>query len=135
MGLSRSHLRKPKKFKVRKYYEQLSEKKGELFHLVVEKFVFIMKRYIPDSEKAVIFLMKRVPKSDVDYWGKLRRVSRFVHFTLKGKRCFGGTNLDKIFTWVDASYVVHNDMKSNNGWLMSMVLGITHCILIKKIWT
>ena len=58
---------------------------------------------------------------------------RFVHCSLKEKRCFGVTKLNEIFVWVDASYAVHHDMKSHTGVVMSIVLGITHCILRKKI--
>ena len=47
------------------------------------------------------------------------------------KKLFYNNNLDKIFTWVDASYAVHHDMKSQDGGVMSMVLGVTPCRLIK----
>ena len=55
------------------------------------------------------------------------RILRFVQCNLKGKRAFGAVNLDKIFTWADASYAVHHDMKSHTGGAISMVLGVTHC--------
>ena len=42
------------------------------------------------------------------------------------KKSFGATNLDEIFTWVDASYAVHHDMKNQIGGAMSMGLGVTH---------
>ena len=45
---------------------------------------------------------------------------------------FGTINLYKIFTWVDASYVVHHDMKIQTGSDMSMGLDVTHYIPIKK---
>ena len=70
-----------------------------------------MKRPRPDLETVVDFLTTRASKSDVDDWEKLRRVLRFVHCTLEGKRAFGATNLNEIFTWVDASYAIHNDMQ------------------------
>ena len=41
-------------------------------------------------------------------------------------------SIDEIFTWVDASYAVHQYMKSHTGGVMSMGLGVTQCILIKK---
>ena len=56
---------------------------------------------------------------------------RFVHCTLKEKTCFGAMSLDKIFTWVEESYAVHHEMKSHTGGVMSMGLGVTHCIKIK----
>ena len=57
-----------KLFKVREHVKQLRENKGELFHLVVVKFLFIMKRSRPHLETAVDFLATRVSKSDVDDW-------------------------------------------------------------------
>ena len=47
--------------------------------------------------------------------------------TLKEKRSFRATNLDKIFTWVDASYSVHHEIKSQDGSVVSMVLIVIHC--------
>ena len=35
--------------------------------------------------------------------------------------------LDEIFTWVDASYELHHDMKSQTEGVMYMGLGVTHC--------
>ena len=49
--------------------EKLSENKGEFFHLLVEKLLFIMNSYRPDLEMAVGFLKIRVSKSDVEDWG------------------------------------------------------------------
>ena len=56
-----------------------------LFHSVVTKLLFIMKRSRTDLETAVVFLMTRVSKSDIDDWGELRSILRFVHCTLKEK--------------------------------------------------
>ena len=72
----------------------------------------MMKSSRPDFETSVSFLTMRVSESHVDEWEKLRGILRFVHCTLKEKRYFGATKLDNIFTWVDASYAVHYDMKS-----------------------
>ena len=55
-----------KLFEVREDDKQLSEKKEELFHLMVAKLLFIMKMPRPDLETAVIFLTTRLLKSDVD---------------------------------------------------------------------
>ena len=65
--------------------KQLSEKKGPLFHSVVAKLLFIMKRSRPDLETVVSFLKTRVSKSDVEDWRKLRGILRFIHCNLKEK--------------------------------------------------
>ena len=56
-------------FKVMKDAEQLSENKGDFFHFLVEKLLFIMNSSRPDLEMAVGFLKLRVSKSDVEDWG------------------------------------------------------------------
>ena len=53
---------------VREYDKQLIEKKGELFHLVVAKLLFIMRFLKPGLETIVSFLATRVSKSDINYW-------------------------------------------------------------------
>ena len=57
-----------KLFEVRKDAKQLSEKKGEMWHLVVSKLLFIMNSSRPDLEIVVIFFMTMVLKSDIDDW-------------------------------------------------------------------
>ena len=82
------YLATKKLFEVREDDKQLSENKGELFHLVAEKLLFIMNRSRPDLETAMRFLTMRVLKSFFDDWGKLRRILRFVHCTHEEKNCF-----------------------------------------------
>ena len=89
--------------------------------------LFIMKKSRTDLATSLIFLVIRVSKSGVDGWEKLRTILRFVHCTPKGKRAFGAKNIDKIFTWVDASYAVHHDMEIQTGGEMSIGLGVTYC--------
>ena len=62
----------------------------------------------------------------------MRRILRFVHCTLKEKRCFIATNLDEIFTWVDASYAVRHGINSQNEGVMSMGLVVSSCISSKQ---
>ena len=62
----------------------------------------------------------------------MKSILRFVHCTLKEKICFGATSIDDIFTWVDESYAVHHDMKSQTEGVMSMGLGVTNFRPIEK---
>ena len=78
------------------------------------------------------FLTTRVSKSDVDDWGKFRRTLRFVPCTLKEKRAFGATNINEIFTRVDASYEVYHDMKIQTVVMISMGLCVTRFRSSKK---
>ena len=47
---------------------KLSDTRGELFHSIVAKLVWIMKRARPDIEVAASYLCSRVSKSDKDDW-------------------------------------------------------------------
>ena len=66
--------------------------------------------------------------------GKIEKDIEVCALHSQRKRCFGETRIDKIFTWVDASYVVHHDVKRQTGGVMYIVLGVTHCRLSKKIY-
>ena len=50
----------------------LSDERSEIFHLVVAKLLWVMKRARPDIETAISFLCTRVSRSDECDWGKLK---------------------------------------------------------------
>jgi hypothetical protein len=114
-------------FTVNDKCEQLDEAKSEIFHSVVAKLLFIMKRARPDLEPTISFLMKRVSKSDTDDWKKLKRCLGFVKGTIKDKRILGADSLDTLYTWVDASHAVHTNMRGHTGGIISMGTGMLHC--------
>jgi hypothetical protein len=107
--------------------EQLNDAKSEIFHSVVAKLLFIMKRSRPDLEPTISFLMKRVSKSDVDDWKKLKRCLGFIKGTIEDKRILGADSLDTLYTWVDASHAVHMNMRGHTGGIISMGKGMLHC--------
>ena len=55
-------------FEVREDAEQLNEEKSEIYHSLVAKLLYIMKRARPDIKTAISFLSRRVSKSDMDDW-------------------------------------------------------------------
>ena len=74
-----------------------------------------MKRSRPDLEATVGFLYTRVSKSDEDDWLKLRRAIAFEKGTTHDVRVIGASSLTDIYAWIDASYAVNPDMKSQTG--------------------
>ena len=66
--------------------------------------------------------------------GKIDKDTEVFSLYPQIKRAFGATNLDEIFTWMYASYVLHNDMKSRTGNEMSVILGVTHFRFSKQKW-
>ena len=85
-----------------------------------------MKRVRPDIETSISFLMRRVSKSAVDDWWKLKRVLAYLKNTIDDVRVIGATSLTQILTWIDASFAVHSDMKSHTGGCTSMGIGLVH---------
>ena len=66
-----------------------------------------MKISRPDLDKDVSFLMIRLPKRDVGDW-EIEKDTKVCSLYPKRKKDFGVSNLNEIFTWVDASYGIHN---------------------------
>lgn len=106
--------------------EPLCEKKKVLFHSIVAKLLFLMKRVRPDLEPSVAFLCTRVTKSTIDDWNKLRRVLRYVNQTLDDPRIIGAKIFVDMFVWIDASFAVHANMRGQTGGCMSTGLGVFH---------
>ena len=65
-------------FYVNSNAEQLNAELSEAFHSITSKLGYIMKRGRPNIETTVSFLIKRVSKSDIDDWMKLRRLIGFI---------------------------------------------------------
>ena len=105
---------------------KLCSGKQEAYHSIVAKLLWIMKRSRPDLETAIGFLCTRVAKSDDDDWAKLRRVIAYIKCTIDDVRVIGASSLTNIYTWIDASYAVNPDMKSQTGGTMSLGTGVIH---------
>ena len=90
------------------------------------KILYLVKRARPDIETLVSFLTMRVTKSDTDDWKKLNRGLTFVKNTIKDKRIIGAKKLTDLYTWIDAAYAVHNNMRGYTGGAISMGYGIMH---------
>ena len=58
---------------------------------------------------------------------KIKKNHSLEKCTIEDKRIIGATSLCEIFTWIDAVYAVHDDMKSQTGGVISMGHGVLHC--------
>ena len=105
---------------------ELNEEKSELFHSIVAKLLYERKRARPDVETVVAYICTRVSKSTEDDWVKLRRLLGFIKHTINDIRIIGANSLQKIYTWVNASYDVHEDLKIHIGGAMSMGTGLLY---------
>ena len=104
----------------------LDKKRSDEFHSTTAKLLYLEKRGRPDIETAVSFLCTRVSEPDEHDWKKLKRVLSFLSRTKDDVRIIGCDNLDVLFTWVDAAYAVHHNMRSHTGGSMSFGWGTIH---------
>ena len=68
----------------------------------------------------VSFLCTRVSNPTEEDWGKLQRLLTYLKNTIDMPRIIGASSLNKIITWVDASYATHNDFKVHTGGCVGM---------------
>ena len=110
-------------FEIDETSKPLNDEKQDRFHSVVAKLLWVMKRGRPDLETSVSFLCTRVSCSTEQDWIKLKRALRFLNCTIRDERIIGIDDITKLHTYIDASYAVHNNMRSHTGGLMTLGVG------------
>ena len=110
----------------------LTKDDAEIFHSVVAKLLYVSLRARGDILLAISFLCTRVSKCTKQDQSKVKHVLEYLNGTLHYKYILGADDLKKLYTWVDASYAVHPDMKSHTGGVMSFGLGGFVCKLSKQ---
>lgn len=113
-------------FEISETADKLSEEKSALFHSIVAKLLYLTKRSRPDIETAVSFLRTRVTKCDEEDWKKLIRLLCFLNKTKNDPRIMGADSLKKLYSWIDASHAVHEDMKGHTGGATSFGTGVVN---------
>jgi hypothetical protein len=98
----------------------LNKEGSESFHSVVAKLLYVSLRARMDLLLAIVFLCTRVSKSTKQDQMKLKRVLEYINATMDLEYTLGADDLEKIRTWVNASYAVHPDMKSHTSGIMSL---------------
>ena len=80
----------------------LPEEQAQIFHCTTAQFLFMCARAHPDNRTAVSFLCTSCKEPDVDDWGKLKRVHKYIYVTMHMKFCLSLDNLQTLTLWVDA---------------------------------
>jgi hypothetical protein len=102
----------------------LTEEKAIMFHHNMAKMFFLCKWVRPDIQTAVAFLCTQVKGPDVDDSKKLTQVIKYLHGTLYMPLSLDANNVAK---WrVEASFVLHPNMKSHTGGIKSLGKGTVH---------
>ena len=102
---------------------KLGEYKADYFHHMVAKLLYLGKRGRPDILTAVSFLCTRVKEPDIDDYKKLNRCINYLEGTQDLFLTLGTDGECVVNWWVDASFAVHEDMKSHTGAAMSLGRG------------
>jgi hypothetical protein len=110
----------------------LGEDQKKVFHSVSAKLLYVSIRARVDLLLAIAFLCTRVSKCTAQDQSKLKRVLEYIKGTMDIEYTVGADDLDRLRTWVDASYAVHPDMRSHTGGAMSFGRGGILCKSTKQ---
>ena len=110
----------------------LSEKDRNIFYSVFAWLLYVGKRTRSDLQVAVAFLSTRTLKADVDEWEKFKRLLAYIKGTLNDPLILRSDNTNIVKGWTDASYGVHEDMKSHTGGVMILGLGTVYATSRKQ---
>jgi len=113
-------------FMVNPHSPPLPTSESKSFHHYVAKLLFLCKRARPDIQTAVTYLSSRVKAPKIDELMKLRRVMRYLRATRDLPLTLGADAVVQAGWRVDASFGIHDDMKSHTGVIMSLEKGAVY---------
>jgi hypothetical protein len=93
------------------------------FHSTVAKVLYLAKRARPDVLVCVSFLASRVLEPNTDDFAKLNRLLKYINGSKELGIVLEPDNDLNIVSYIDASYAVHNDMRSHAGTIVSVGKG------------
>ena len=111
---------------------KLSPSEFERFRSVVCKLLYIALRGRPDILLAVVFLASRVAKATLQDQAKLKRLLEYLYGTYDLPLILGADDIQTMYTFIDASYAVHDDMKSHTGGVITFGRGGIACKSAKQ---
>ena len=110
----------------------LEDKRKEVFHTTVAKGLFLAKRGRPDIQATIALLCTRVQAPNEADWNKLIRLMKYLNGTKDKCLRIRADSISIIKWYVDASFAVHPDFKSQSGAVMTMGKGAVQSISRKQ---
>ena len=101
-------------------------------HSMVAKILWVAKWGRPEIESTILLLRTRVTKITVKDKEKMNCVLQLLKQTIDNKRIMWEDKLIQLFTWFDAAYVTHPNIKIHTGGGMPFSYGHVHCKFIKQ---
>ena len=80
----------------------------------------------------MVFLASHVSKATLQDQTKLKRLLEYLYSTYDLPLILGADNIQTMYTFVDASYAVHDDMKSHTGGVITFGHGGIACKSTKQ---
>jgi hypothetical protein len=105
----------------------LPPNRARVFHSVVAKLIYVGTRARTDILLALSFLCSRVSCPTTQDEQKLRRLLSYLQDTIDLTLRIGADSLSQFYTWVDASFAVHPNMRSHTGGVSSFGRGGLIC--------
>ena len=103
--------------------ELLSEQDKNEYHTITAQLLYLSTRARPDLQTSIAFHCTRVKNPDTDDQKKLARSVRYLMKTAHLPMILKCNDDGIIQWWVDASFAVHEDMRSRTGMQMSLGTG------------
>lgn len=94
-----------------------------MFHNIVAKTLYLVKRARPDASVSIAFLTTRVRAPDVDDWRKLEHLVEYLRTTTEMPLILGAGKGGVLNWYVDASFAVHANMRGHTGGGLTMGRG------------
>ena len=111
---------------------KLSNEKASRIHHLTAKLLYLSKRAQPDLQTAMSFLMTRVREPDEDDYKKLGQCLRYLQDNNNIPLTLEINDSGILYWWVDASFVVHPDMKSHPGATVSLGGGCPFSLSLRQ---
>ena len=106
--------------------ELLPTKEREEYHTTTAQLLYLSKRARPDLQTSIAFHCTRVQHPDRDDEKKLARTIRYLEKTKHLPLILKVNDHGIVEWWVDASFAVHEDMRSRSGMNMSLGTGTVY---------
>jgi hypothetical protein len=119
-------------FKVDDTAKDLCREEADIFHSVTARLLFLCERARPDIQAPISFLCTRVINSNVGDHNKLRRAVKCLRGTKLMCLTLESDDLQTIKWWVDASFAVHEDMRSHTGGPITLGKGSVHSSSVRQ---
>ena len=110
----------------------LNAKEVDAFHRKTACLLFAAKRARPDIQVAVAYLCTRVKAPDQSDYAKLTRVIRYIRRTIHMPLVVGWDKSGTLLWSVDASFAIHEDMRSHTGALLKLGKGAVLSLSCKQ---